>query len=166
MDDHNQTDIVLQELTNNRAVTTMEWTSQQEVHLPRNTIEQHPRSRRSIKDKKKKKKRKKKKTWLIVNNDNDINTYYRFVQISFIDSNILCLYYIRPSKYLQMPYKLLHHTLCVKLQHSLIRNKERFFVLSRLRLLDELCYMDSLYQLWQSYYCIGVQHRFWPVSQT
>lgn len=63
-----------------------------------------------------------------------------------------------------MPYKLLHHTLCIKIQHNLIRNRERYYVFSRLRLLDELCYMDSLYEMWQNYYHIGVQHQFWPVG--
>ncbi len=77
---------------------------------------------------------------------------------------ILCLYRIRPSKYLKMPYKLLHHTLGIKLKHHLIKNKERTFVFSRLRSLDELCYMDSIHKLWQTYYHIGVQHQLWPVN--
>jgi hypothetical protein len=70
-DDINQSDFSLQEIQNNQAVTTMEWTSEHEVQLQRNTTEQQNRNRRSTRNKKK---RKKKKTWLIVNNDNDINT--------------------------------------------------------------------------------------------
>ena len=73
-------------------------------------------------------------------------------------------YLFRPSKYLKMPYKLLHHTLCLKLNYKFIRSKERFFVLSRLRLFDELCYMDTLLQVWQDYYEIGDKHQLWPVS--
>ena len=73
-------------------------------------------------------------------------------------------YFISISKYLKMPYKLLHHTLCIKLKHQLIKNKERYFVLSRLGLLDELCYMSDLHQLWRTYYHTGVQYQLWPVS--
>lgn len=58
----------------------------------------------------------------------------------------------------------MHHTLRLKLNHHLIKNKERNFVFSRLRLLDENCYMDRIYQIWQTYFDIGVQHQLWPVS--
>ena len=63
-----------------------------------------------------------------------------------------------------MPYKLLHHSLKMKLQHRLIKNQERSFVFSRLRLLDELCFMDGMQQSWRSYFEIGVKHQLWPVS--
>ena len=63
-----------------------------------------------------------------------------------------------------MPYKLLHHSLKMKLQHRLIKNQERSFVFSRLRLLDELCFMDRMHQSWRSYLEIGVKHQLWPVS--
>ena len=76
MDDINQTTISFQEIHINQPITTMGWTSGQEVQLQRNTTEQQNRNRTSTRNKKK---RKKKKTWLVVNNDNDINSYYRFV---------------------------------------------------------------------------------------
>ena len=116
------------------------------------------------KKKKKKSRRKKKKNWLLVKDADDTNTYYRLVEIRFFIDYHLLFFCIRLSKYLKMPYKLLHHTLCLKLQHTLIKNKERLFVLSRLRLFDELCYMETLLKLWQDYYKIGDRHQLWPVS--
>jgi hypothetical protein len=63
-----------------------------------------------------------------------------------------------------MQYNLLHHTLYIKLRHQLIKNKERYFVFARLRLLDELRYMSDLHQLWQTYYHTGMEYQLWLVS--
>lgn len=90
-----------------------------------------------------------------------------YIGLSWI-LNSLCHYvyhiYIRTSKYLKMPYKLLHRALSMKLHHKLLLNQERNFVFHQLRLFDELCYLDTLCKLWQNCYDIGVQHHTWPVS--
>lgn len=152
---------------NEEPITTMEWTSQQEEvplhgHTTTTTATTTIQQTRNNRIATRRKKRKKKKTWLLVDNN---NIYYRFVSVNFLEKYILLCYFShsRPSKYLKMPYKLLHHNLCVQLNHQLIKNRERYFVFSRLRLLDELCYMNNLHKLWQTYNELGVQHQLSPV---
>lgn len=53
----------------------------------------------------------------------------------------------------------------MKISYLLIKNKERNNVFLRLRLLDELCHMDHLHEIWKTYYEISIQHQLCHVSK-
>ncbi|CAF1366004.1 unnamed protein product [Adineta ricciae] len=66
------------------------------------------------------------------------------------------------SKYLQMPKKLLLHSLRLQLNHRIRKKKEKSFILSRLQLLDRQFCIDTDQYLYQSYFVDGSQHKIWP----
>ena len=74
--DMNETNPYRQEVPHNQPATTMEWLPGQQ--LPMQNRVTVPKNRKTN-QMGRKKKRKKKKTWLVANNDNDLNRYYRFV---------------------------------------------------------------------------------------
>ena len=63
-----------------------------------------------------------------------------------------------------MPKKLLLHSLRLHLNHPIKKHKEKSFILSRLRLLDEQFCIGMDKYLYQSYFDNGSKYKIWPVS--
>jgi hypothetical protein len=70
----------------------------------------------------------------------------------------------RVSKYLEMPNKLLLHSLRLQLNHRIKKKKEKLFILSRLQLLDQQFCIGMDQYLYQSYFADGSHYKIWPVS--
>ena len=70
------------------------------------------------------------------------------------------------SKYFQMPKKLLLHSLRLQLNYPLKKRKDKSFILSRLRLLDEQFCLRMDQYLNQSHFdnADGSHDKIWPVS--
>ncbi|CAF4011185.1 unnamed protein product, partial [Adineta steineri] len=66
------------------------------------------------------------------------------------------------SKYLHMPKKLLLHSLRHQLNHRIKKRKEKSFILSRIRLLDQQFCISMDQYLYQSYYADGFHYKIWP----
>ena len=64
-----------------------------------------------------------------------------------------------------MPKKLLFHSLRLQLNHPIKKKKERSFILTRLKLLDQQFCLGMDQYLYQSYSAEGSQHKIWPVSE-
>lgn len=70
----------------------------------------------------------------------------------------------KPSKYLQMPRKLLLHSLRLQLNFPMKKKKEQQFILSRLALLDKQFCLDQIYDLYQTYLGLTSKHKISLVS--
>ena len=79
--------------------------------------------------------------------------------------NFLFFYILfRPSKYLNMPKKLLFHSLTLHCNHMFKKRKEKHFVLRRLHLLDRQFCISLDLHLYRSYFTDGSHYHIWPVS--
>ena len=70
------------------------------------------------------------------------------------------------SKYLKMPRKLLLHSLRLHLSDRLKKKKEKHFILSRLRIVDQQFCLNQIRYLYQTYFDQGAKYQMWPVSIT
>jgi hypothetical protein len=74
-----------------------------------------------------------------------------------INSQNYTLY--KPSKYLEMPRKLLLHSLHLQLNCPLKKKKEQDFVLSRLTIIEQQFCLEQIRNLYQTYLDLGSQQK-------